>query len=310
MNGDPLFDDNTVTIPQYQSKEIPKVAIDETQEPKYLWIAYLITGIIVLISFSLSIISATNPTKIQVLVSVPPDFTDGFTMQKTLTANTAEILGATSIVETHTATQITTQHEIVQTNFSIGSQTITASDITNFSTKNVFLNLVLNTTIPIPIEIKSITTLFLPLTGFSANKFTVSQNPNLFDFKSNNTALALGKLSNGAYCITLRMNLPAAINSTNTKIVPIIVAYDDTISEWVPMNPGLLSSVDYMQNQIGAKYIWNVTFGFMSTGSFAVFPVFPNATRVGFQIFVRYGIGQTTSISWNISELQFSITQI
>jgi hypothetical protein len=67
--------------------------------------------------------------------------------------------------------------------------------------------------------------------GFTSNKFTVLQNPNLFDFKSNNTALALGKLNNGAYCITLRMNLPTVINYTNTKIVPIIVAYDDSVSE-------------------------------------------------------------------------------
>jgi hypothetical protein len=231
-------------------------------------------------------------------------------MQKTLTANTAEILGITNVIETHTATQITTQHEIVLTSFSVGSQNITASDITNFSQKNVFLNLNLNTLVNITIPVRNNTTLFLPLTGFTANKFTVLQSESLFDFKTNNTALALGNLSSGAYSITLRMNLPAAINSTNTKIVPVIVAYDDSISEWVPINPGLLSSVDYMQNQTGAKYIWNVTFGFMSTGSFAVFPVFPNALRVGFQVFVSYGIGQTTSISWNISELQFSITQL
>lgn len=279
-------------------------------EPNYLWIIYLLCGLILLISFTLSIISSTNSTKTQILVSVPPDFEDGFTMQKTLTANTAEILGNTSIVETHTSSQITTQHEIVQTSFSMGAQNITASDIANFSNNNVFLNVTLTSIVNITIPIRSNTTLFLPLTGFTSTSFSVSGSTTLFDFKSNNTALALAKLNPGGYCITLNMNLPSSASSTNTKIVPILIAYDESILEWVPMNPGLLSSIDYIQDQTGSKYIWNVTYGFMSTGCFAVFPVFPNATRIGFQIFVNYGIGQTTSISWNISELQFSITKL
>ncbi len=325
MNEYTLFDDNNITYetaPIKMSNNVSTLSINDNAriisnmenvsngiEPNYLWVIYLICGIILLISFSLSIISATNKINFQIIVSVPPDFEDGFTMEKTLNSNTAEILGLTTVVETHTSSQITTQHEIVVNDFSIGSQTITSSDITNFS-KNVFLNITLNTSVNIVIPIKTNTTLFLPLTGFSANKFNIEDQGSLFDFKSNNTAIAFGKLNPGSYCITMNMNLPFAISSSNTKLVPIIVSYDDAIQEWVPLNPGLLSSVDYIENQTGAKYIWNVTFGFMSTGCLAAFPVYPNATRVGFQVYVSYGIGQTTSISWDISTLQFSITQL
>jgi hypothetical protein len=276
-------------------------------EPISVWIVSLVCAIIVLISVALASVGTTNPVQVQVIVSIPPDFTDGFTMQKSLTTDTCEILGTTNVSQTHTTEDVQTSALVATQTLVIGSQTMTPANVASFSVTNNFLFLKLGQDVVLTIPAHANTSLFLGLGAFTKPNFVVQPGSNaaLFDFKSNNTAIALANLPAGGYNIVLSLNGPGASQSANTKLVPVLVAYDDSIQEWVNFKPGLLSSVDFMQSQIGAKYIWSVTFKFLATGAFATFPVFPSALRLGFQIFVQYGVGQLQAVVWNITELEF-----
>jgi hypothetical protein len=288
---------------------LPKTNSNSSPEIKYIWIVFVLFGIITLISFILSIISITNPVNIQTNV-IMPDVFDGFTMQKTVTTDTAEVNGTTNVLNTHTAIGITSNIAIASNSLSIGQQSITEANIQSFVTNSIFLNLTLNTIKTFTIPALTNTSIFLDLSSFTSSNFAIVGSQTLFDFKSNHTALALANLPNGGYMITLNMTGPSSLNSTNTKLVPVLICYDDSIQEWVNFQPGLLSSIEFMENQIGLNYIWNVTYAFITTGAFATFPVFTNGTRLGFQIYVQYGTGQISSITWNISNLRLFITKI
>lgn len=264
-------------------------------------IVFIIILFISLLSSTLSIVSLTNSSKIENLVIVPDEFDNNFIMQQTLNANNTVILQDTNVLESWNANEINTKMTTISTNFSIGSQVINMED---FNQTNIFLNLSLTSPITLTIPIKTNTSEFLSLTSFTNSTYSMDNGSDstLFNLKVNNTAVSLGNLPPGGYCIVLNINGPNASSSINTKLVPIIVAYDDTIKEWVPLSQGIISP--FYNN------LWNVTYSFITTSSFTSFPNANIYSRVGFQIFIQYGIGQTTNINWNINHLRFCIIKL